>query len=99
MIDIPIEGTCVTRNGRFRVSRMKAGLNEVDTGIADVKFVSSRLCRVLRAGHSIRAVDLDNFCLEWLRYRGCIDRGVVGVDKVRKLKQLAKELTLLLDGI
>jgi hypothetical protein len=67
MADVPVQGTCVTANGSVEVSRMSA--HSLDGGLAEVRFVSSRLHRSLRSGARLRAGDLDEFCTAWLTAR------------------------------
>ena len=68
MVDIPVVGECVTRNGESRICRMSA-TGHID-GTVEIGFVSDRLKRSLHAGAKIRSENLDEFCLGWLRSRG-----------------------------
>ena len=92
VVDIPVVGTCVTRNGESQVSRMVA-CDEGD-GQASIRFVSAKLRRALHSGVQIRVVDLDDFCKAWLKVRGTgpvnvqqaeddLDRALESLKKVR----------------
>ena len=66
-VDIPVKGTCVTRNGETEVGRMTCSLKGEQV---DIRFVSAKLHRLLHAGAVIRVVDADAFCTAWLAMRG-----------------------------
>lgn len=70
LVDIKMEGECVTRNGVTRIARIRVSQKG---DAVTVGFVSQRLKRSLHSGFTTTASELDEFCVEWLKARagGC----------------------------
>lgn len=66
-INVPVNGSCITRNGSANIGFMNA-LDEGD-GNVRIGFVSSKLHRSLNAGVCLRVEDLDKFCEAWVKSR------------------------------
>lgn len=80
LVDIPVEGKCVTRNGESDICRMTAELlTTSESSVASIGFVSQKLHRALHAGATITVTDLDKFCITWLNRRGFYNHALNGI--------------------
>jgi hypothetical protein len=93
VIDVPVEGSCITRNGVSGISQMIA--QEDGKGEVSLKFVSSKLRRSLHAGATFGVDGLDRFCLAWLEHRGlngCSAKGSGVRFALRSLEEVEKSI-------
>jgi len=70
LVDIPVQGRCVTRNGESIVCRMTAEvLTTEESSAVSIGFVSNKLHRSLHAGATLTVKSVDDFCESWLKSR------------------------------
>ena len=98
--DLDPRSECVGRNGTFGVDTMfiQDAIGFTDDGMISLGVVSKSLHRVLNAGITISAQDMDRLALEWIRTRG-VEHKAVDADDLVQACSLLKAAEAKLDKL